>query len=310
MLPTACKICKEEFDSNRELNKHIRSHKLTQSAYYEQYHPRKCAYSLRNIPFSDVDKYFSSFFLSKKYQDKYFEIKITDEARQIALQMLQHRIQTKGYTHAPTALELKSLDLPSIPQFSQLFGSYGLACRNLSIPMLFPNKPNGDCLSGDANCRYERILIDSREQNPLVFEKSEVVKLDVGDYTLGGKEHTNTFVDRKSESDFKGTFASGISRFKRELDRCRKLRCFLWVVVECEFEDLEKNNHWGRKSSNLSYIYHNMRDVQHNYGDCCQIIFTGSRKNSEYLIPRLLIYGEKLWKCDMQYFFEKYNVIH
>ena len=42
------------------------------------------------------------------------------------------------------------------------------------------------------------ILIDTREQKPLHFSNSEVLKLDVGDYAVGGDLYDYTFVDMKS----------------------------------------------------------------------------------------------------------------
>ena len=36
----------------------------------------------------------------------------------------------------------------------------------------------------------------------------------------------------------------------------------------------------------------------------CQFIFSGNRKNSKFLIPRILYYGKQLWRTDLQYFIE------
>ncbi|NBU82678.1 MAG: hypothetical protein EBS55_13630 [Flavobacteriaceae bacterium] len=58
----------------------------------------------------------------------------------------------------------------------------------------------------------------------------------------------------------------------------------------------------------MKYIFHNMRLIQHEYYDCCQFLFSGSRKNSEKLIPKILHSGKRLWKVDMQYFINHYEL--
>jgi hypothetical protein len=34
-------------------------------------------------------------------------------------------------------------------------------------------------------------------------------------------------------------------------------------------------------------------------------VFSGSREKSEELIPKILVLGKKLWKVDLQYFWDK-----
>jgi hypothetical protein len=48
-----------------------------------------------------------------------------------------------------------------------------------------------------------------------------------------------------------------------------------------------------------------MRELQRQYSDCCQFVFSGSREKSQELTPKLLVMGKKLWKTDMQYFWSK-----
>ena len=53
------------------------------------------------------------------------------------------------------------------------------------------------------------------------FKNTTSMKLDFGDYAVSGDHYDYTYVDRKSESDFKSTMTSGFDRFKREMDRKR-----------------------------------------------------------------------------------------
>ena len=150
-----------------------------------------------------------------------------------------------------------------------------------------------------------KILVDTREQQPLQFPKHMFMKLDFGDYAIGKPYYDYTYVDRKSESDFKGTFSTGIKRFRRELDRAKEFSSYLFIVTESSISKIIENNDHGPHRSNLSYIWHNMRSVMHDYPGSCQFIFSGSRESSSFLIPRLLFYGKKLWDTDMQYFIDK-----
>jgi hypothetical protein len=120
-----------------------------------------------------------------------------------------------------------------------------------------------------------------------------------------GKEYDYTFVDRKSYQDFCSTVTNGYNRFVKELERCKSLGCFLFIVVESAFGELEEENRKSFKKFKLDYVFHQMREIQAEYSDCCQFIFSGSRENSELLIPKLLVLGTQLWRVDVQYFWDK-----
>ena len=148
-------------------------------------------------------------------------------------------------------------------------------------------------------------MIDTREQKPLSFGESELLKLDFGDYTVGGSDYSYTYIDRKSESDFKSTVSVGLDRFKRELDRVRQFNSFMYVLVESSIEKIKKNNVFAPHRSNLAYIWHNTKVLARDYSDVCQFLFSGGRRASEYLVPRLLKCGRDLWDCDVQYYIDK-----
>ena len=137
------------------------------------------------------------------------------------------------------------------------------------------------------------------------FKNSESLKLDVGDYAVGGDLYDYTFVDRKSYQDFCATITNGYARFAKELERCRSMGCMLFVVIETAFDKMWATNRAGYKKFNLDYVYHRMREIQAEYSDCCQFVFSGSRRNSEEIIPKILGLGKKLWTVDVQYFWGK-----
>ena len=68
---------------------------------------------------------------------------------------------------------------------------------------------------------------------------------------------------------------------------------------------IKKQQAYGPRQSNLKYIWHNMRLLMHKFARKCQFVFTGSRTQSEEIIPKLLVYGKKMWETDLQYFIDK-----
>ena len=86
--------------------------------------------------------------------------------------------------------------------------------------------------------------MDSREQNPLSFDKLGVEKVEVaglafGDYSaiIHGKVVPIVF-ERKGISDLFGTLTAGHARFKREMERAREANFKLIVVIEGTYTDV------------------------------------------------------------------------
>jgi hypothetical protein len=71
---------------------------------------------------------------------------------------------------------------------------------------------------------------------------------------------------------------------------------------------MKKQNQFSPKKYNLDYVFHNMRELQHNFKDSCQFVFSGGRKNSQSIIPKLLVNGKKLWKVDVQYYIDQNEI--
>ena len=90
------------------------------------------------------------------------------------------------------------------------------------------------------------VVIDSREQSPLVFGNlpAEVGTLDTGDYSVRGLEHLIA-VERKTLGDLLGCVGKDRSRFKRELQRLRAYR-FRLLVVETDAATLDAGDWTGK----------------------------------------------------------------
>jgi hypothetical protein len=121
---------------------------------------------------------------------------------------------------------------------------------------------------------------------------------------MNAQEYIYTFIVRKSENDFLGTLASGVERFEREIQRTVELEGYLFVVIETTIDSIIDNHKKYKRKTNLEYVFHNLRNLTHKYPRRLQFIFTGSRKRSIDLIPRLLYFGKDLWQVDLQYFLD------
>lgn len=300
-----CQICGEEFSTEKGLHIHIKKHKIDLATYYTTYYPKKNLLTGEPLPFKTKKEYFAQDFSTRSQMLKWCLTQDKKVAGEYAVSKLKERIEDKGLKRAPAHLELKIYKLPSIDVFKYAFGSYSAACEKIGHQPLL-GKPMDKKFYKDPDSFSDlEILIDTREQQPLKFPKSKSLKLDFGDYTLGGSDYSYTYVDRKAEQDFKSTMTVGFERFRRELQRVKDFDSFLFIVIESDLNKIYKNNLWGPHKSNLKYIYHNMRLLMHEFADTCQFIFTGNREKSEDIIPKLLKLGRTMWGVDIQYFLDQ-----
>jgi hypothetical protein len=307
-LSVKCKICGAEFKSERSLHTHIKAHGILLSEYYITYYPRYNLYTGELIPFKNKKQYFSTYFSNSDEIEKWLVTADQKQAKQILLKILEDRIISKNLQYAPNHLELKLLDLPEIKIYKEYFGSYNEACRRLQVEPLLNKSIKSKFLKDNKNLNDMEILIDTREQTPLKFPNSKPQKLDFGDYTAAGENYNKTYVDRKSETDFKSTMTVGFERFKKELERARKFDSFLYVVTESSIDRIINNNSFGAHKSNLTFVWHQMRVLSHEYAKNCQFIFSGGRNRSENLIPILLNAGEGMWYSDVQFYIDNRKI--
>jgi len=297
-----CKECGQEFEAIRSLHTHVKKHGILLGDYYVRNYRRKNKLTGELLPFKNYKQYFKQDF-SQPHQLLQWCNKAEDgEAADYIGKLLKEKITHKEYNYGPTNLELISSGLPSVDIYKRYFGSYTAACDECGVePLLSKNMPKE--FYNDFS--KTKILIDTREQQPLKFDNSESHKLDVGDYSVSSSVYDYTYVDRKSFADFCSTVTVGYARFCKELDRCRELGCYLFVVSEFDFSDMEVRNKNNFKKFKLEYVKHNMRDIQAKYKDCCQFVFSGSREKSQDIIPKILVMGKQLWEVDVDYFWSK-----
>ena len=298
-----CKICNQEFETDKALHAHIKKHGIYQAEYYCTHYPRFSLFHKKKIPFINKKDYFSKEFLDIDEFLLWEQNSNPEDVRKKCVELLEKRVKQKNHLYAPSHNELKTLNLPPINIFKKHFKSDTKACKAIGLEPLL-NKPMPKDFTALKEIDNLEMLVDTREQDPLPFKKTKIEKLYVGDYLIKGKEYTYTYVDRKSESDFLGTMSGGISRFKKELEKAVALESYLFVVIESSIDSIKKNQSRFRRKINLEYIFHNMRDLMHEYPRKIQFVFTGSREKSLKLIPLLLYHGKKLWDVDVQYYLD------
>jgi hypothetical protein len=280
---------------------HLRSHKITLAEYYTKYYPRNNLLTGEPLPFKNKEQYFDRDFANRKQLLDWCAKTPDAQVKEYILELLDRRIKRKELKFGPSHLELKTSDMPTVDLYQKHFGSYSAACDLVGVEPLFRSRLPDEWSNPVPD--DVKIFIDTREQQPLKFDNSESLKLDFGDYAVGSKHYDYTYVDRKSETDFKSTLSkNSLNRFRAELQRTKDFDSYLFVVTETDMSTMEKRNKWSPHTSNMKYIYHNMRVLAHDFAGHCQFIFTGSREQSQQLIPKILTLGKKLWNVDLQYY--------
>ena len=307
MEKSICKACGQEFKSDNALHKHVKVHNLTVAEYYTTYYPRKNKLTGDPLPYKNKSDYFNIDFSTREQMIEWCNTHNNKEdIKEYILKQLRIRVEKNKSKYCPNHIEIEINKLPTIDIYKRNFGGYGQACQRLGIEPIYNKGIKQNLFLQNDKVKETVIHIDTREQKPLFFINSKNNKLDFGDYTIGGENYTYTYVDRKSEGDFKGTMTVGFDRFKKELERARQFNAYLYIVTESSIDKIIKNNKYGSYSSNLSYVWHNMRILTHEFKGHCQFVFSGNRPNSQLLIPNLLYYGKNLWDVDIQYLLDSY----
>lgn len=299
---TECKICNEKFDNDKSFHAHLKKHNIYQAEYYCTHYPRYSLFYKRQIPYLNKKDYFKTEFIDLNEFLQWEKSQPQEIVKTKCLEIISERIKEKNYAYAPFHNEIKTLALPPINIIKKHFGSYNTFCKELNKEPVFNKNIISDF--NNVDLQNATILIDTREQMPLEFANSRIEKLYVGDYLLENNTYSYTFVDRKSESDFLGTMASGLSRFEREIEKAVGLNSYLFVVIESTINDIKYNHKKYNRKTSLEYVFHNMRYLTHKYARHIQFIFTGNREKSLDIIPKLLYHGNKLWQVDIQYFLD------
>ena len=283
---------------------------LTIGDYYVKHYDRRDLYTGEKLAFRSYDQYFRDSFNCydnfKLWMDSAPEKDVKDYIKDKSTRKIP---TSKEISISPPNLFYDLSQMASIFYYKRFWGSYSAFLEELESRKLLSMQIYLK-ISGSMIIRLIPIFTDTREKAPLKFQDSVTNKLDFGDYTARGDLYTKTFVDRKSQDDFRQTFGKDIDRFRREMDRCVEFNSYMFVVAETTIDKLEEDNKVSKFKSNLGYLWHNIRNLITDYPKNIQIIFAHNRAGAKKLIPLILHHGKAMWNVDLQYFIdERVNVL-
>lgn len=297
-----CKECGSEFLTERGLHTHIaRSHKVQLQDYYHKHHPRFDWQTKEPINFLDTEDYFQRDFNTKESFAKWCYEKDNQEVQKYIIKGFIKRAAKKETKIIPSHLELKTLFLPSFVGIKTIFGDIKSFIKLINQENLSSKYDYCSNIRNNSDIA-PRILIDTREQFPLSFEDSKVVKLSCGDYTTTGELYSDVFVERKSLKDLVGTLTSGLERFKREIKRADDLGYYLVVVIEdkfCNALSWSPENSFS-KFANGKFIFYRIREICQEFNNV-QFVFANSREEAKIMITKIFQLQEQVKVLDLEY---------
>lgn len=297
-----CKICEKKFLKEAGLHLHVRSHSISLESYYHKFFPRYDLYSGELIIFRNKESYFNTNFNTNKSFRLWLKEKATrEEAANEIKETIVRRVERKKILNLMGAAEIDSVPAP-FPLFLDIkkyltINGYKEIISDLSCNDRFNyNKFPAVDLKEDL-----KILIDTREQNPISFKFSEFHKLDVGDYTCRGEDYSNIFIERKSADDFLSSFSSNLYRFYKEIERSEALGVELYILVEKPILELKTYRPKFCDSKIIKTALSNMRQISQNFTNV-QFVFI-EREKMRKTILTLLSGGQTFKNIDLQYYF-------
>ncbi len=301
----ACQACNKEFESDGSLHKHLRAHKMRMAEYYQKYFPRYDLHDKKIIKFKSKQFYFEADFNTKTNLKKWMKEQPEDVAKKYCDDFITNRIETRDLKYAPTEVELRTIMSPPTLFLDNILNGYYEYCSNKGLINRFKSIPTEGLIRRTEDMGNEVIYVDTREQKPLKFKiPIEVKTLNFGDYTFSNaKASGNTYIERKSISDFIGTMSGGFERFKKEIERSIEKDAYLIILVEDILTNCMSFNYLPHVSKKIKatpeFVFHNVRQLIQEYPSI-QFLFVKGRRESSRLIQRIFICGGMHKEIDLQ----------
>lgn len=309
-----CHIDNTEHPDLDALHAHIKP-LMKRETYYLTYHRRKDLLTGEDIPFKTIEQYLSTDFLNKSNMRKWIQ-QNPEKGRAWAIDWLKKRKESKNLIFAPTQAELRSLECPSMAYYDRVGGYYNITNELGFAPRFVDETPVFGRDISEAT-----LIQDTREQNPISLSlKTEVRKLDAGDYGLAAPYDQGIYIERKSLNDFVGSLSlrkierkkkgedSSYERLSRELERAQNSGHYIIMLVEASIDDAMNFNKldWMKYSKVApAHIFKNMRDLLIKYPLCFQVIFANGRADTARKMIRLFQMGEQVKRVDLEYAVER-----
>ena len=183
-MAPVCKECGKIFKNDNGLHRHIKVHQMSVAEYYTKHYPRKNQLTGEPLPFKNKFDYFNTDFSTRAQMIKWCNQSNEKEVKEYILKQLKNRVEQKELKYAPNHLEVEINKLPPIDVYKRNFGGYGQACKELGLEPLYDKGVEKGFFRKNNVIEEIPIYIDTREQKPLHFDNSDLLKLDVGDAVI------------------------------------------------------------------------------------------------------------------------------
>lgn len=300
-----CKICESSFESDSQMNNHLKSHKIRVIEYYQKYFPRYDLHDGTIINYKNKEQYLTSDFNNKNNFKNWLKGQTLEAQQKYCIDLLLKRKEKKNLIYTPSQVELRSILSPSIIYLQEIFQDFYKKSEELGFKnkYIYPKKLSDKIIPGSQN---SVIYVDTRERKPFIFNMaSEVKTLKFGDYGFSHPSYDGKlYFERKSIPDFIGTLSVGYDRFNREIEKAGEANSNLVVIVEEKITNALAFNylpHVYKKATkvNPEFIFHNVRELIQKY-PYIQFLFVDGRRESVRVIEKIFTSEENFCKYDLQ----------
>jgi hypothetical protein len=260
------------------------------------------------IEFKSFEQYLLTDFVNKKNMLAWLKLEKDGLAKKFLLNKIIEHSKLKSVCDFPSSSEMRTVSyLPSIKTYEFFFPDLNNFIDSTGLKRRYNYNKN------EINLNFiyrENITVDTREQKPIKLTDYEVIseKLDFGDYS----SDKNLAVERKSLSDLVSTLSSGFERFCREIERAKQVSGYIVVVTECDinkFLSFSYSRAGRYAKASPDFIFHRFREICKSFPENIQFCFSGGRKESSILIPKILSLDvQQAETFDFQYLIE-HNII-
>lgn len=256
------------------------------------------------IEFKSFEQYLLTDFVNKKNMLSWLKVEKDGLAKDFLLYKIIAHSELKSVCNFPSSSEMRTISyLPSIKTYQFFFNDLNSFIDSTGLNRRYNYNKN------ELNFNFihkKNITIDTREQKPIKLSNYDIIneKLDFGDYSCDGI----LAVERKSLNDLVSTLSSGFDRFNREIERAKLAGGYIVVVTECDinkFLSFSYSRTGKFAKASADFIFHRFREICKSFPDNIQFCFSGGRKESSELIPKILSMNiDSVKNVDFQYLIE------
>ena len=297
--------CDYSCDDKYQFISHIKDiHGIKIDQYLKRNLNKKDLLTKESIDFKSFEQYLLTDFVNKKNMLAWLKLEKDGLAKKFLLYKIISHSKLKSVCHFPSSSEIRTISyFPSIKTYKFFFEEFNEFIDSTGLNRRYNYNKN------ELNFNFihkKNITIDTREQKPIKLMNCEVIskKLEFGDYSCD----EILAVERKSLSDLVSTLSSGFDRFNREITRAKEAGGYIVVVTECDINKFlsfsySRTGRYAKASSD--FIFHRFRDVCKSFPETVQFCFSGGRKESSEIIPKILSLDCSVAKTlDFQYLIE------